>query len=542
MTKTQKNTLLCLVLIGLMYFCIFIAPNNTGAKNDIMLSVFEQDEFAEYPFVLRMLDSNLSFYQMIRHFIIYLFYYYGYPFFFFSALAILPIKWIIGAGWTAHTQLIVLVLRQLINVLPGILSAGILVYLQTRFKSIWKSLLLFIFLLTIPTLIFNNMWWHPDGLLLLFATLTLFFLDRDKFRFGRNFYIAAVFAGIATATKILGLFFFLAVGVYLLWGILQKKIAFKKAFLTGLLFIVIMAASILISFPVLLLPIERKEVFAAMQSGFSQLSFGFYEKSGSRKNLIEFISGFKYSYGAWYFLLLSIIVPVFGIIKNKNRLINVLILSWSAVHIVYFSFFTTVVKEYYFLPSLLPLFSCFGTLFLVTPSKAEGMEKRIVPAILTVCAAVIILFQSAIFIKTDVGSIQSQITREENSRNIQFFTTLNQKFLQGQLGERSLVIYRDWRIYLDPKPDWRVEYDWNFANYSYIEQHDPDLILIEFENAYYFSNKEVLENALNTDRAKPRYEFYDDAYREEIKGYHLLYKDQFGYAFLRDELYREYIQ
>lgn len=92
MTGTQKKTLYTLVFLGLIYFLIFIAPNLTGAKNEIMLSVFEQDEFAEYPFVLRMLTSDLTFYQAIRHFVIYLFYYYGYPFFFFSAVSILPIN------------------------------------------------------------------------------------------------------------------------------------------------------------------------------------------------------------------------------------------------------------------------------------------------------------------------------------------------------------------------------------------------------------------------------------------------------------------
>ena len=135
MSKNQKKNLLVILMAGLAYFALFILPNLQGSKDAIMLSVFEQDEYAEYPYVLRMLTSGLSLVQAVRYFIIYLFYYYGYPFYFFSALALLPVKWIVGPDWTQHTQLIVLILRQMINVLPGILAVGLLTYLQTRFVS-----------------------------------------------------------------------------------------------------------------------------------------------------------------------------------------------------------------------------------------------------------------------------------------------------------------------------------------------------------------------------------------------------------------------
>ncbi len=61
MNVVQKKNLLTISIIGIVYFCVFILPNLAGSKHAIMLSVFEQDEFAEYPFVLRMLTSNLTF-------------------------------------------------------------------------------------------------------------------------------------------------------------------------------------------------------------------------------------------------------------------------------------------------------------------------------------------------------------------------------------------------------------------------------------------------------------------------------------------------
>ncbi len=59
---------------------------------------------------------------------------------------------------------------------------------------------------------------------MLFVTLTIFFLDRDRLRFGRNFYLAAAACGMATAIKLLGAFFFLTIPVVVILGILQRKI------------------------------------------------------------------------------------------------------------------------------------------------------------------------------------------------------------------------------------------------------------------------------------------------------------------------------
>jgi len=65
-------------------------------------------------------------------------------------MVLLPLRLILGAGWEAHTPVIVLILRQMINVLPMLAAIWILVWLQTRFKSTLKSISLFLFLAAIP--------------------------------------------------------------------------------------------------------------------------------------------------------------------------------------------------------------------------------------------------------------------------------------------------------------------------------------------------------------------------------------------------------
>ena len=214
MTSTQKKTFRILLIIGAVYFAAFIAPNLTGARQPEMLSVFEIDEYAQYEHAIRMLTPGDTLYQTARNFLIYLHYFYGYPFYFFSALALLPLKLILGANWTAQTPLIVMTLRQMINVLPLIASAMLLVHMQTKFKSLWKSVALFLLLLILPGTVVNDLWWHPDGLATLVVVLTLFFLDRDELRFGRNFWLAALSCGVGAGVKYMGAFFVLAIPVY----------------------------------------------------------------------------------------------------------------------------------------------------------------------------------------------------------------------------------------------------------------------------------------------------------------------------------------
>ena len=66
MSSNQRRTFFILIIIGLIYFLAFIPPNLTGARDANMLSVFEADEFAQYPNVIRMLTLGETPYQSLR--------------------------------------------------------------------------------------------------------------------------------------------------------------------------------------------------------------------------------------------------------------------------------------------------------------------------------------------------------------------------------------------------------------------------------------------------------------------------------------------
>src|SRR5262249_17864443 len=142
----------------------------------------------------------------------------------------------------------------------------LLVYLWTGFRSAARSVLLFIFLGSIPAVFLNNMFWHPDSLVTLFVVLTIFSLAKDELRFGWWFYLAAASSGLATGIKVIGLFFFLSIGTYLLFGLVHRRLDLKRVFKHGGLFVAVMVAAIVVSNPLLLLPTEAKGYYTVLSS------------------------------------------------------------------------------------------------------------------------------------------------------------------------------------------------------------------------------------------------------------------------------------
>ncbi len=366
MSVVQRRILFVLAGIGLVYFCLFLYPNSYGARSDAILLNASSDEYVTYPNVLRILTPGKTFNETRANLFLYEDYHYGYPFYAASALVLLPARLIFGNEFTQHMQLNMLLLRQFISLLPMILAAGILVYLQTRFMSLWKSVALFLLLLTVRGVVRNHIWWwHPDALAVLLVVLTLFFLDRDRLRFGRNFYLAAIACGLSIAIKLLGFFFFLTIPAYLLFGLLQKRIQLPKAALAGGLFVVVMLSTAVFSNPFLFSTQQRERMLQIQAQKSEELSQGY-----QHDDPLYYSKGPQWwtsTLEKWYapplvlfFLVGSLLL---GSLRGKNQLLNRLMLTWVVPYSIYLLYFVAVKPDHYWLPVMLPLFS--GALILV---------------------------------------------------------------------------------------------------------------------------------------------------------------------------------
>jgi len=122
------------------------------------------------------------------------------PLLFLSSIALLPSLIFTGASWSSQTALNMVLLRQIVNVLPMILAAALLVWIQTRYKRCgWRPA--YSFCCFHPGRGRQQSVVAPRQPGHAFGGGDLLFLDLDRQRFGRYFFIAAAACGVAIGIK-----------------------------------------------------------------------------------------------------------------------------------------------------------------------------------------------------------------------------------------------------------------------------------------------------------------------------------------------------
>ncbi len=536
MTPTQKRVFAILVLISIFYFILFIFPNNTGAGDQMMISLFEPDEFAQYPIVIKMLTPHEELDKTILNFIAYRHYYYGSPFYFSSAFLLLPIEFIGNIRQT--TQLNMLLLRQFISVLPMLGALLLLTHTQTKFNSHAKAIGLFIFLLSVSAVVENNLWWHVDSLAVFFVALTIFFLDKDDLRFGRDFILAAASTGLATGTKVIGLFFFLAIPTYLLVGVISKRLTWRTMMQRALLFVGVMLAAIIISNPYLLLSSQAARMIRMMGNQSAAMSVGWtlsYAKGpASWFPIIEDL------YGQLIFIALSLLALGLGIWKSENRVRHLLIAMWSIPFGIYILYAIAIKPTHFFLPILLPIYSSMVVLFEFPPFSKPFTQKWI-GYVSGALIFAIIGYQFIVYLQKDTALYREVLAREQQNESLVFYNRIEAEYLGRIQSDERIVVFRDVRMYVPQSPRWVLRTYWN-SDYTAIEQIKPDVIILWPQRIMDYTQEGARENAVDPVSFEDTYQFYVDADNERLRGYRLLYRDNAGLLFVTDVLYEQFFK
>ena len=526
MSSVQKRIFVLLLFLVAVAFVLFALPNTVASQNLSMVQIFQPDEAAPLPYVLQMIAPAPTLNLALRHFIFYDYYYYGFPFFAASALLLLPLQWL---GRLGDMPLVMLVLRQFVSVLPMLAALLLLVYMQDGFRT-YRSPVLFAFLLSVPAVVQNNAWYHPDGITFLLVVLTLYFLKRDNLRFGWNFVLAAVMSGVATATKLVGVYFFLAVGLTLLLGLLLKKASWKKLLGMAAAFILAMGLAYLIANPFLFSHWARTayQYILYKQGGLLENGYGVFYAKG----LLAAWPDVHSSYGEIPFLLIALGTAIWGAWRGLQRLLHGLILAWF-IPISVTVFFLTHFKFQYWLPVALPLIS---SLVILLPEKWKMDKSGHLAWLARMALLLVLLIQFGLFVSSDVQSFNSRLHRQQNSTSIKWYD----KALAAlkPLPDTNLHVYYDYRMYVPGNPGWVTETNFDLLEYNYIQQNHFDVLLLLEQRIKDYLNP----NAPGIDPAlfARNQQFYRDADNQTITGYHLVYRDTFGLIYVRDELYQKY--
>jgi hypothetical protein len=528
--RRQTIILVICLVMALVAFVGFIFPNRVASENLSMVQMFQPDEGSALPSVFKMIAPTASLNQALRSFIFYDYYYYGFPYFGLSALILLPLRFL---GRLADMPLVMLVLRQSVSVLPMLAALLILVYMQDGFRT-YRSPVLFLFLLSVPAVVQNNLWWHPDGITFLLVVLTLLFLKRDDLHFGWFFLLAAITCGIATAAKLIGVYFFLPVALALLLGLILKKASWKRLLGMGLAFIFVMAVAYLVANPFLLSHWARTAYINIFHKQTGLLSDGYgviYEKG-----LLAAWPLMHESYGEWIFLLVTLGAAVWGAWKGPQRYLHALILAWFlplTVVVLWVSHF----KFQYWLPVALPLFS---SLVLLLPGKGSlGLSKlklgnfKKLSVLVPLAALSVVVVQFFLFAWKDGLRVNSSLHRADNNPRIQFYGQASTAL--APISSLSLHVYYDYRLYVPDTSGWSAETNYDLLEYGYIGQGDFDVLLLLEQRIRDYLAPDV--TGIDPASFTLSQAFYRDAEAGSINGYHLVFRNSVGLVFVREDLY-----
>lgn len=354
----MRKSIWTLVFLGLLVFCAYIPLNNRGAADDHELGRNSVDESFQYPFLIHMITPGETAAETRWRLISYGHYIYGYPFYVASALVAAPVQMMYGDTTELQVQLIVLLERQFVSVLPMLLAIGIFSYLVTRFRSPWISAAVFLFLCTIPGIVRQNIWWwHPDALTILCVALTFLFLDRDSLRFGRNFLLAAVFCGLAIGIKSIGGFFAPVIAYLLVIALIQKKISMKNAILSGLAFIAIMIAVIFISNPLLFIASARERIIQVHVDHNYFFTHGWTDNDPYAVGWSAWLPVLSGWYGSYILLFFALLSTGYNAVRGRIQGISRQFLAWIIPFSLYVIYTIAVKPDHYWMPVMLPLFA-----------------------------------------------------------------------------------------------------------------------------------------------------------------------------------------
>ena len=360
----QRKVFVILASIGLVYFLAFIPFNLL--RNEYGKFYLLQDEQVIYPDVVKAFAPQANFAATVQNVLGSWNWAYGYPYLPISASVLIIPRLIFGEQFAEHVQLNIFLLRQFVSVLPMVLALMLAVYLVTRYKTVPGSVGMFVFLLLIPGVVkIGYRFWHPDSIILLLILLTIYFLQKDELRFGRYFYLAAAACGLTTAIKLWGLFFFLAIGGYLVAGLIEHKLPFKKLFLAGLLFVLTMLGTFILSSPSLLAPFIARGAVASWTDQQTKILLGpeRIDPTGYYKTtLSNWLKYFGQHFMKTYFFTFAYIALAAGALWGSRKRLNRILLAWCVPTTIFLAYFSAMKSFQYMLPVAIPLY-CGALLF-----------------------------------------------------------------------------------------------------------------------------------------------------------------------------------
>jgi hypothetical protein len=517
-----------LIYLGtLIYFCLLVPINVLGAKDINMLAVFMIDEIVVYDTVRSMINSGVVEFLNPKMYV------YGYLYHFLNAIVLLllrPVNYFIGLS---QTNFDVLVLRQL-SALYYLIA--IILVLRTFFKkaNAISIFLAWLALISLPAAFQNNTWLHPDNLAFLLIILTSIALVTDRGSFGKWFWFAAICWGLATNTKMLGVFL-IPLFFYYCWRSSCDTGESRRNAIHRLIQSASLATAVfLISMPFLFFPGNLHTFLGALFTYSATYVTGTNSFSEVFKPILWYRNVIGDLYFHWIFLL-CILSGTFLAIRTARRETVILLLATTPM-LLHFLINVSWTGFWYLIPPLVPIFSL--AFFATSTDRLSALQRTVCISALLIAGFQVIKNGSA-----TIGYATTTLNKERASLSLELYkeieTTLGDKI------KRVRSVFRDPYVYIPASEDVHVINKWGLASYSDIEDQKSngrvDLIVLQKDYIGYCSSEAELRRYsdsmaqdYNSNSACIR--FYSDASNRKLDGYAYLTENNFGVAFIKDDL------
>ena len=313
-------------------------------------------------------------------------------------------------------------------------------------------------------------------------------------------------------------------------GYKNKNIQLQELFKKSIIFLILMITIVIISNPALIHPVERSRYLMIQKAQAEAMGFGWdvaYRTGPGSWYLI--ISEF---YGHWLTLLLLLAGLGIGLYKKETRLTNILILTWVLPMLVYIMFFVAIKPKHLLMPIALPLFSSLAN---IIPPFDEN-KKRWKKDWYLIIPFLILIIQFGRNVIWDYQYIQNAFQREEEHPALSFYTKMDLAVLDCLPDDRQMTVFRDVRAYVPESDNLNVVMSWKVIDYEYVEELNPDIIVLQMQKIYDYTKPDLINSALDKKQMQLTIDFYSDAGDKNIRNYTMVLDDNYGLVFLKDDL------
>jgi hypothetical protein len=199
-----------------LFYTVFLilAYINYRYLNIGFLSTYSVDEYAFHGSLLNMYHGVMD--LNIKELFSFKFYSYGFIFFLINLIGTFPF-------FLFHQTELTIYIPRLITSIFAVGSLYVIYLTAKQYLNKTYSLFIVILLLCMPGFWKNGFWFHPDWMMTFFLCLSVYFLQKDQWSYGRDFWKANIFVGIAMAVKVQAITFYPFVGLYIYYDLIFSR-------------------------------------------------------------------------------------------------------------------------------------------------------------------------------------------------------------------------------------------------------------------------------------------------------------------------------